>query len=276
MHNNTTKHITLVVTSLGHQPRRWCPRLLSIALPILLSLCLFACHGILDDLYDQPTEEVTLKDGQLYIDASSWTNWYYLDLKTPTNGFVQRTIPTGTPDNPESPDHPESLEHPSGIYTYWYDVFGVGLSNHEFHSFTPTAPQSDPASWHIAVHRNNVRTNGGAVYETAFTSMKDLPESSAAFADATFTPDAWNELDVWTIQAQMLQGLIGNQGIEVNPVLSSWLRVDLPPVPPTFTLNNHVFIIRFSDNTYAAVQLENYQSPAGIKCCLTINYKYPY
>ena len=106
--------------------------------------------------------------------------------------------------------------------------------------------------------------------------MNDLPESSEAFADATFTEDVWNELDVWTIHAQMLQGLIGNQGIKVNPVLSSWLTVSLPPVPPVFTLNNHVFIIKFNDGTYGAILLENYQSPTGVKCCLTINYKYPY
>jgi len=51
--------------------------------------------------------------------------------------------------------------------------------------------------------------------------------------------------------------------------------VEFPP-PPNFKLNNHVFIVRFNDGTYAAVQLENYQSPAGVKCNLTINYKYPY
>ena len=126
------------------------------------------------------------------------------------------------------------------------------------------------------MHRNNVRTNGGAAYETSYTSMSELPESSEAFADATFTPDTWNELDVWTIREQMLQGFVGNQGIQVNPVLSSWLKLEIPPVPPAFTLNNHVFIVRFDDGTYAAIQLENYQNAAGVKCCLTINYKYPY
>ena len=171
---------------------------------------------------------------------------------------------------------PSTLSPQPGIYTYWYDVFGAGLSNHEFRGFTSTAAQSEPDEWHIAVHRNNVRTNGGAAYETSYTSMYELPESSKAFADVTFTPDQWNQLDVWIIREQMLQGLIGNQGIEVNPVLSSWLKVDIPPIPPTFTLNNHVFIIRFDDGTFAAIQLENYQSPAGTKCCLTINYKYPY
>ena len=247
-------------------------------------LLLASCHGVLDELYDTPTESIDIREGQLYVDASSWLDWYYIDFNTAnhnaaeggtSSAFVKMAIPTEEIENIEGPEQQEEVEKP-GIYTYWYDVFGAGLSNHEFRSFTLTAAQPEPDAWHIAVHRNNVRTNGGAAHETSYTSMYDLPESSEAFADATFTPDQWNQLDVWTIREQMLQGLIGNQGIEVNPVLSSWLKVDIPPIPPTFTLNNHVFIIRFEDGTYAALQLENYQSPAGTKCCLTINYKYPY
>ena len=251
----------------------------------LLSVALLSsCHGMFDELYDTPTESIDIRDGQLYVDASSWLDWYYIDFNTAnrnaaeggtSSAFVKQAIPTEMLDVQGSGPAMETPEE-TGIYTYWYDVFGAGLSHHEFRSFTPTAEQPEPSSWHIAVHRNNVRTNNGAAHETTYTSMSDLPESSKAFQDKTFTPDAWNQLDVWTIQAQMLQGLIGNQGIKVNPVLSSWLKVDLPPVPPLFTLNNHVFIVRFPDDTYAAIQLENYQSPAGTKCCLTINYKYPY
>ena len=247
----------------------------SLAIFALLLSTLSACHGISDDLYDKPSDDVTLTEGQLYVDASSWTDWYYIDLQAVKDGFVTKEIPTDNADDSASPLS-ERLGEVTGLYTYWYDVFDAGLSNHEFRSFTSTASQEDPESWHIAVHRNNVRTNGGAAYETTFTSMDDLPESSEAFADATFTPDTWNELDVWTVRGQMLNGLIGNQGININSVLSSWLKVSLPPIPPSFTLNNHVFIVRFDDDTYAALQLENYQSPTGTKCCLTINYKYPY
>lgn len=247
-------------------------RYLSLATFALLLSSLSACHGILDELYDKPSDDVILKEGQLYVDASSWTDWYYIDLADTEKGFVKKEIPQEGDQQSMSPPSSKT----EGLYTYWYDVFGEGLSKHEFRSFTPTEKQPEPESWHIAVHRNNVRTNGGAVYETSYTSINDLPESSETFADATFTEDEWNELDVWTIQAQMLQGLIGNQGIKINPVLSSWLKVSLPPVPPVFTLNNHVFIVRFEDDTYAALQLENYQNAAGVKCHLIINYRYPY
>ena len=243
-----------------------------LALTTVLLSSLSACHGILDELYHEPSDDGTLEEGQLYVDASSWTDWYYIDLEHVAQGFVKMEIPTK--ESSALSPQPSTLNSP-GLYTYWYDVFGEGLSKYEFRSFTPTVPQPEPEHWHIAIHRNNVRTNGGAVYETDFTSMDDLPKSSEAFVEATFTPDEWNERDVWTIQGQMLNGLIGNQGININNVLSSWLTVTMPP-PPVFTLNRHVFIVRFDDGTYAAFQLKNYLSASGVKCCLTINYKYPY
>ena len=62
----------------------------------------------------------------------------------------------------------------------------------------------------------------------------------------------------------------------INRLLSSWLQLYIPPIPPAFTHDSHVFIIRMKDGTYAALQLANYISPEGDKCWLTINYRYPY
>lgn len=249
-------------------------------------LSLSACKDVFNNLYDDEHQEVVLKEGQLYIDASSWTDWHYINLNATKDNVVKVGIPVEplTSEDAESSEDLDNSEpsansedsHPSGIYTYWYDVFDKGLANHKYHSFTPTAPQPDPKNWHIAVHRNNARTNGGEVLETSYWMMEQLPESSEAFKDSTFTADVWNELDVWVVQDQMLQGYIGNQGIKVNPVLSSWLKVEIPPMPPLFTCNSHIFIVHFPDDTYAALQLENYMNNKGIKCCLTINYKYPY
>ena len=140
----------------------------------------------------------------------------------------------------------------------------------------PLRPAARAGQWSIAVHRNNVRTNGGAVFETSYTRIDQLPESSEAFADMPFTEDIWTENEVWDSQTQMLQSLVPSQGIKVNRVLSSWLTMRIPPMPPQFVHNNHVFILRLNDGTYAALQLEDYLSPTGTKCYLTINYKYPY
>ena len=251
---------------------------------VLMSGVLSSCEGAFEGVYDDPDKEVSIKKGQLVVDATDWQTWHYIDLleadaaqQKEGKGYsaIEIKIPTERLEASVDEEHSQHEER-AGIYTYWYDVFGEGLSKREIRQFVPTKNQDEPASWHLAVHRNNVRTNGGAVYMTAYTSMDDLPESSEAFGEVAFTEDEWNETDVWTVQEKMLQGLIGNQGIKVNFLLSSWLKVSLPPVPPTFTLNNHVFILKLKDGTFAALQLVNYQNAAGVKCHLTINYKYPY
>lgn len=245
-------------------------------------MTLTACDGLFDGVYDDPASaQVTPTEGQLIIDATSWTDWYYISfdslrqyvesgdsaglVRAETN-FTPYPIPTEETAGSDS----------TGMYVYWFDVFGKGLSVNEKRSFTHTAPQPEPAQWDIAIHRNNVRTNGGAVLETNFTSMDELPEQSVDFTGATFTPDEWTENEVWADQSRMLQSLIGSQGIRINRVLSGWLKIDIPPMPPKFTHNNHVFLIRLSSGRYAAVQLANYMNAQGTKCWLTVNYKYPY
>ncbi len=256
-------------------------------------LMLTACNGIFDGIYDKPVA-VTPAKGQLVIDATSWSNWYYVDLnelhqldvdgdsaalqKAQTE-FTAYPIPmdaTGDKNESEEGHAAATQAGKSGQYMYWFDVFGQGITNNKFTSFTPTAEQPAPADWTFAVHRNNVRTNGGEVLETSFTSMDELPETSEQFHNMKFTADEWSENEVWDDNAQMLLCYVPSQGIAINKVLSSWLTMKIPPMPPAFALNNHVFILRLQDGTYAALQLENYLSPKGVKCWLTINYKYPY
>ncbi len=262
-------------------------------------MMLTACNGIFDGIYDEPqTVVIPTKmqptQGQVVVDATSWANWYYVDLaklrelelsgdsaallKAQTE-FTAYPIPmesTGDRVETEEGHTAATQAKKPGQYMYWFDVFGTGIKTNEFRYYTPTAAQTAPETWTFAVHRNNVRTNGAAVYETTYTSIDDLPETSDAFHDKTFTADEWSENEVWDSQAQMLLCLVPSQGIEINKVLSSWLTMDVPPMPPAFTHNNHVFILRLKDGTYAALQLENYMSSKSTKCYLTINYKYPY
>lgn len=262
--------------------------LLKMAVAGMNILMLSSCNGIFDEIYDQPKEIVPAK-GQLVIDATSWADWYYVDLdelhQLTINGEEEALLKAQT----EFAAYPIPMEptgdkvttpvtdKKTGQYMYWFDVFGAGIQKNTFSYFTPTAAQTAPDNWTFAVHRNNVRTNGGAVLETTYTSMDELPETSEGFHNMQFTQDEWTENEVWDSQDQgMLMGYVPSQGIEKNRVLSSWLSMKIPPMPPAFSLNNHVFILRLKDGSYAALQLENYLSPSGAKCYLTINYKYPY
>ena len=237
------------------------------------------CTGIFESIYDKPDNSPDSPSaGQLYVDASDWGKWHYIDIQAvadsslnnpqydPNDAWISFDIPKGK--TTES-------DNRYGIYTYWYDVFSEGIKVNEFRSFQPTSRQQEPENWTIAIHRNNVRTNGCTVARTPFHKMEELTSNSDYLKNLDFVADSWSENEVWCEQSKMLLGLIGSQGIEINPLLSSWLKIDIPPMPPSFTLCDNVFVVRLPDNSFAAIQLANYLSPSGTKCCMTINYRYP-
>lgn len=246
-----------------------------------------ACDGVLDSIYDDPTDEPMAKvQGQLVVNARSWGDWYYVSFDSlqqyvasgDTVGLLYaQTHFTPYPIPMESTgSSTDTASQSAGIYTYWFDVFGKGMSNNELREFRPTKEQPEPAVWDIAIHRQNVRTNGASVLETNYTSLDELPENSSYFTGATFTPDEWSQKDVWADQSQMLLSLIGCQGISINKPLSSMLVVKIPPMPPSYEINNHVFLIKLKNGNIAALQLVNYMDEKGNTCVLTFNYKYPY
>ena len=261
---------------------------------LCLAICFFliavSCNGLFSSVYDDADDngKTDATESQISMDASSWQNWYYISfdslealreqgdmakLKYAQSHFTPYPIPM-TPTGEKTASHP--TQGTTGLYTYWYDIFGQGLSKNEFKAFTPTAPQAEPDHWDLAIHYADARTNGGAVLKTSYTSIDDLPTSSADFAGTEFTPDEWSESDVWADQTEQLNKLLGCQGIKINKVLSSWLQVEMKSLPPLFTLDSHVFLIKLKTGRYAAVQLQNYMNANGDKGFLTINYKYPY
>lgn len=256
-------------------------KLLSI-LFIPAAAMLSGCNGLFAGVYDEPEADPATRTiaGQLYVNASDWGKWHYLDLPSladsvaadslynPSQAWIESDIPMDA-------DASAPAASEAGIYTYWYDVFGEGISKNEFRDFMATAGQEEPAKWTIAVHRNNVRTNGCIAAATNFDSFDELPSDKTFLTALNFEEDRWSENEVWCIQDRMLLGLIGNQGIAVNPVLSTWLTIDIPPMPPAFTINTKVFILKLADGSHAAIQLADYIGPDGTKCCLTINYRYP-
>lgn len=260
-----------------------------LCLAVLFPLIAVSCNGLFSSVYDDADDNKTeTTESQIIMDASSWQNWYYISfdslealreqgdmakLKYAQTHFTPYPIPM-TPTGDKTASHP--AQGTTGLYTYWYDIFGLGLSKNEFRAFAPTATQAEPDHWDLAIHYANARTNGGAVLKTSYTSIDDLPASSADFSGTEFTPDEWSESDVWADQTEQLNKILGCQGININKVLSSWLQVEMKSLPPLFTLDSHVFLIRLKSGRYAAVQLKNYMDANGDKGILTINYKYPY
>ena len=112
-------------------------------------LMLTACNGIFDDIYDEPEEIVPAK-GQIVMNATSWTDWYYIDLphlqklteagdeaallKAQTE-FEAYPIPmtaTGEKDESEAGHAAATAGRKAGQYMYWFDVFGEGIRKNTF------------------------------------------------------------------------------------------------------------------------------------------------
>lgn len=199
---------------------------------------------------------------------------------------------------------PESspTDEQSGVYFRWYDVFGKGLNYNrrataaeviavkrnmpeELKKDVPmfaTAPQPEPASWDIAFHYCNVRTNGGGAYQTPLTSTGYATDwtmlgSKADYAKMEFTEDTWNENWVWINRNAMLAGIIACQGIRINETLGTWLEFSLKNLAPLWTHRSNIYILRMKDGTMAALNLVNYKGgPDGSTTgYLTINFLYP-
>ncbi len=136
-------------------------RPISILAGCAIMMLVTACNGIFDDIYDEasPSSSVTT-EGQLLVNASSWKDWYYVDFDS-LQMYIERKDTAGLLKAQTHFTHyaiPTSLSSGSGdgktgMYTYWFDVFGKGISVNEKRGFTATDEQLEPQSWSIAFHR---------------------------------------------------------------------------------------------------------------------------
>ena len=104
---------------------------------LLTAVSLPSCNGIFEGIYDEPSVidefgftkvEQATSSGTIYIDATSYTRWNYLDFET-----------------------------------FALDTTFIAEDGSETGDVTE--------GWDFAVHRYDVKTNGGRVIETSFTSM---------------------------------------------------------------------------------------------------------
>lgn len=263
------------------------------------AVLLTSCEGIMSGIYDEPpgggSSVVAVGDtisGSIYIEANHWDEWFYVDLHAIRDAVTAANAGEAMDSSCLRFDPykvPRTLtgewDGTSKIYTYRFRVLtGGGLDDNELLSTVEVDTQPEASSWDFAIHRNNNRTNGGAALETSYSSISELPVNSAtllkemasAGKDTVFVADTYSEKDVWVDQSTMLQEIIPCQGIMINEVLSRWMIVELTTPPPIFHHNGHVFLLRMNDGTVAALRCANYISAKNVKCCLTIEYLYPY
>lgn len=137
-----------------------------------------------------------------------------------------------------------------------------------------------PTEWTIAIHRYDIKTNSGAAHRTSFTSLEELTSAlnkgTFPMPDASeFTTDEPGKISI--DMSQMMEGNIVYADAETNKVLAQWLNVDTSSMPPTYTMDNHVYLVRTSNGKMAAIQFTGYSNPylSNTKGYISLKYAYP-
>lgn len=222
-----------------------------IALSGLLSAC-----DMMESLYDNPatgsntdgsnesgnhTMVDGVRSGQYYIDATSYTKWIYINLHA---------------------DQPDTITSDIDLKSY--------------------SESNVPNEWDLAIHHYDVKTNGAEVMMTSYRSIEALL-SAGMPTDGEWVEDVYSEEAAIVDMSHMLEGYLVYAPGYVNREASSWLNVDIGTLPdhlimpPIYTMRDNVMLYRFSDGTYAAIQLASYMSNDRYqtKGWMSINYKYP-
>lgn len=211
-------------------------RTIPCLLGVIAMLSLSACNGILEGIYDVPESDTTKTygfvavdekkhTGRIYIDATDYTKWHYIDLHN------QKVVTNDVDDTP-------------------------------------------PATWDFAIHRYDAKTNKGYVAECTVTDFQSLPPADL-ISDDLFVEDEWTTDKITIDMSQMMDGIISYAEDYYNTCLSKWLHVDTSVMPPIYILSGRIYLLRFSDGTYAALRLTNFMDDSAIKGFMTIDYLYP-
>ena len=128
--------------------------------------------------------------------------------------------------------------------------------------------------WDLAVHRWETKTNNGSAIETEFTDLNAFL-SAAKMPEGKYVEDIETDSTIILDMSHMMEGEIVYAKGKINPLLSTWVNRDMSSMPPIYSMNNKVFVVKLKDGTSAALQLSNYMNDKYEKGFLTIKYVYP-
>ncbi len=195
-----------------------------------------SCDGLFEDIYNTPA--ATVSDGYGFVETNTTTKsgTIYIDVTS---------------------------------YQSWTYI---SLKNKTIDTSNIVLGEAEPHVWDFAMHRYDVKTNGGAACETSYSSLDEVRNGGIP-AGAVFVHDTLSQVVI--DMSHMMEGYLGYDTTEVNPVLSRWLDVDLSSMPPLYTLSQKPYIMRLCDGSYAALFFSNFMNEASVKGYVTIKYIYP-
>lgn len=240
------------------------------------SILFSACNGLFDNIYDAPPPaqkaveygfqnyDANTHRGRIFLDVGSYKDWVYVDF--PSRTTAQRKIPTqltGTWDG---------ISAISYQHVTWPSYFRTD-------SIIRTDTMPHPEAWTLAFHHYDVATHDGAALVTPFTTLDQLPLQGAerdALLAQTFTPDSLTHHQAYFDLTGIFTYYIGYQHAAFNPVLSTWMDMDVKNPPPRYTLSQRVYLLRLHDGSVAALHFPSHVNASGQKGYVTVDYIWPY
>lgn len=137
-----------------------------------------------------------------------------------------------------------------------------------------------PAGWDFAIHRYDVKTNGGGAIETAYDDIaKFLSDvESGSFPQPLASSYAGDVQDSIIVDlSHMMAGKVVYAHTSLNTELGKWLNLDLSTMPPVYTSSGKVYLLMMKDETVAAIKFTGYSNPQlyNMKGYISFDYLYP-
>ena len=117
------------------------------------------------------------------------------------------------------------------------------------YTYEVDAEEEKALTWDIAVHKYNIRTNGGLVKELA---TKDFNAVTLANVPAEEEMVADTEGSVMADMSNMMSGFVGYQDVMLNEELGHWvIATPTGTMPPyTYDLNENVFVVKVNGKVW--------------------------
>lgn len=141
------------------------------------------------------------------------------------------------------------------------ELTGIDDSNYQTNSI-----------WDIAFNHYNVRTNGGT---SGLGQAAAIDMGEVVFDTVTEAPQSGYEEDS-TIQIIESLNSYPPPMIITNgsPLLSEAIGVDTSSPPPTYPLNNHIYVLKTAEGKYVKIWFKSYHNTSGTSGYVTFDYNY--
>ncbi len=204
---------------------------------VALSMVFVGCDKN-DDVKPKETVKKTKK-----IDATDWTMWTYINLET--GDTVRRRD-----------------------FSEWH----VKQKGKLLETIPAQGSEADiKIKWHIAIHRNDIRTNNG---EAIATKEKEISKVTA-LPTGEYKEDieVKDKVKVGFNMADMMRSKFTYAGTaKINPVLAKCITSSA--THGQYDVSNLVYVVKFKDGSYAKLKFTDFTNDLGKPGFVTFDYEF--